>query len=283
MSDPSRDIQEQLDRYLDGLLEGEERSAFEQRMAGDAGLREQVQAQSAIDVSLRRIFAPPSNGRLRPIFAVLPGADAEADGPAASDGDTAADPASGRTAARRRTWRIVAAPLGIAALLIAGVLIYQYSLPAPVEPVSGLRRQTFGEVYEQTLASGFKPQYVCEDDQDFAVSFYLRLQQGLHVDRPEHINWVGVSRAETKIITTRTHYILVRVNGTPVLVFVDILEQDNDKANKVPPDLHVFRRAMDNLVLYEVTPLDSPKVLERISEIKLPPEWLKIAQEKGAW
>lgn len=282
MSDPTGDIQEQLDRYLDGLLEGQERNAFEQRMAGDAGLREQVQAQSAIDVSLRRIFAPPSNGRLRPILSVLPGADAEAGGPAASEGETSADPASGRTAKRWRTWRIVAAPLGMAALLVAGVLTYQYSLPK-VEPVSGLRRQTFGEVYEQTLASGFTPQYVCDNDQDFAVSFYLRLQQGLHVDRPAHINWVGVSRAETKIITTRTHYVLVRVNGTPVLVFVDILEQDNDKANKVPPNLHVFRRTMDKLVLYEVTPLDSPQVIERISEITLPPEWLKIAQEKGAW
>jgi hypothetical protein len=272
MSDPSRDIQDQLDAYLDGQLAGDELAGFEKRLADDAGLRAQVQAQSEIDLSLRRIFAPPSDDRLRPILSVLPDA-------AADDDD------AGRAAVMRRRRRLVlAGPLAVAALLVIGVTAWQFLLPTPpAGPVSGLRTQTFGEVYEQTLANGFKAQHFCENDMEFAVAFYVRLNKGLKAERPESVAWEGVSRAASRIITTRTHYVLVRVDGTPILVFVDRLDQDNDGANQIGPGLHVFRRAMKELVLYEVTPLDSPRVLDLMSEIELPEEWMKIAREQGAW
>src|SRR3712207_2454426 len=49
-----------LDLYLDGMLTGPERAAFERSVAADPTLRAAVEAQSRIDQSLGRAFAPPA-------------------------------------------------------------------------------------------------------------------------------------------------------------------------------------------------------------------------------
>src|SRR5688572_650577 len=60
-----------LDAYLDGLLVGPERHAFESRLAGDPALRAAVESQRQIDGALRSLFVIPSplplptNGKFR--------------------------------------------------------------------------------------------------------------------------------------------------------------------------------------------------------------------------
>src|SRR5262245_63712050 len=53
---PGSDPGGQLEAYLDGLLEGEALSAFEQAVASSPALRAQVEAQRKIDASLERLF-----------------------------------------------------------------------------------------------------------------------------------------------------------------------------------------------------------------------------------
>ena len=62
MSDSSaHDSDRKLDAYLDGLMETAERESFEREIERDAELRAQVEAQSLIDASLKRVFAPPAS------------------------------------------------------------------------------------------------------------------------------------------------------------------------------------------------------------------------------
>ena len=52
-------IRSQLDAYLDGLLDEEDRRAFEERLESDETLRREVELQRRIDENLRSRFGPP--------------------------------------------------------------------------------------------------------------------------------------------------------------------------------------------------------------------------------
>jgi hypothetical protein len=58
---------------------------------------------------------------------------------------------------------------------------------------------------------------------------------------------------------------LCRVEGQPVMVLVDRVEADRpDATQSCDPSLRVFREERDGLVFYEITPLDSPRVMEHL-------------------
>jgi hypothetical protein len=65
---------------------------------------------------------------------------------------------------------------------------------------------------------------------------------------------------------------LARVNGLPVMVFVDRANADTHPTlpsgeNK----LHLFRKELGPLVLYELTPLDRPNVSDYLYLAEVPP------------
>ena len=56
---------------------------------------------------------------------------------------------------------------------------------------------------------------------------------------------------------------LARVDGVPVMVFVDRTSADTDpKLDQGRVGLHLFRKELGSLVLYEVTPLGEPRVMD---------------------
>ncbi len=69
-----------------------------------------------------------------------------------------------------------------------------------------------------------------------------------------------------------TTTMLARVDGQPVMVFVDRRENDEQI---VPPDpktgLHLFRKELGDLVLYELTPFAEPRVMEYLYPAAVPP------------
>ncbi|HWB20480.1 MAG TPA: hypothetical protein VG711_09290, partial [Phycisphaerales bacterium] len=61
-------------------------------------------------------------------------------------------------------------------------------------------------------------------------------------------------------ITHKTVALLARVDSQPVMVFIDLASKDKGQPAPTNPALHMFKRIVGPYVLYELTPLDSPKV-----------------------
>ena len=78
-------------------------------------------------------------------------------------------------------------------------------------------------------------------------------------------------------ITQHTTTMMCRVDDQPVMIFVDRLADDirPDKifAESRPRGLHVFRKELAGLAIYEVSPLATPHVIDTLYvPEELPPE-----------
>ena len=116
------------------------------------------------------------------------------------------------------------------------------------------------DIYEKCVDDGFQPKWVCDDDREFAETFQKRQGQPLLLKPESRDVMVGLSYL--KGISAHTTTMLASVDGEPVLVFVDSLERDTqpDKPSW-SSGLNLFRKELDGLVLYELSPLDEPRVL----------------------
>jgi hypothetical protein len=118
------------------------------------------------------------------------------------------------------------------------------------------------EIYRSAIASGFEPTYDCREPDRFAATFSRRQGQPLRLlAMPPAMAMLGV--AYTQGLSRDTTAMLCRVDGKPVMTFVDRASADRADAAAVPQgvDLHVFRQERDGLVFYEVTPFNEPRVI----------------------
>ena len=67
---------------------------------------------------------------------------------------------------------------------------------------------------------------------------------------------------------------MARVHGQPVIVFVDRIRAEREQ-QQLPPnsELHLYRREVGKLVLYELSPLDRPYVLDSFYIPDKPASW----------
>ena len=69
-----------------------------------------------------------------------------------------------------------------------------------------------------------------------------------------------------------TTTMLARVNGTPVMVFVD---RENSGYLPAQPDkksgLHLFHKELAGLVMYELSPFSEPRVMDYLYPADVPP------------
>lgn len=213
---------ERLERYLDGLLEGAELAAFERELAASPQLSALVDTQRRLDEALRRSFEPSA---------------AETPAPAAW------------WRGRRVLWLGLAAAVVLGAVGVWAVVMFG--------DLNGL-----GTLYHRTVAAGFQPEEICTDDAQFAEWVDSKYGQVLRpkADRGD-IQLVGWSYA--KVVTAYSGVLLARAGGHEVLVIMDRADREEGRPwGHAGPGLRVFRRQMGKLVLYEVTPLDSPRVTE---------------------
>lgn len=257
---------EWLDLYLDDLLEGEDRARFEAEMERDAALREQVALQRRIDLSLRSQAAfDPATLRF----------DAPANAGAssvASDGARRLEPleplprtASIQPAQPRRlgggrwTWYGVAA-----ALLLSAAGLYRYTTGVPEE----IKFVDPAALYARMQATGFTPEFVCKDDAEFAGAVSKRLGSGLLVSQAPGLNVLGWAYGQDysgRIVGPDTLVLMTRLDEKHnVLVLMDKLSSDRHLCLPQSTGLHLFRREVGKLVLYEITPLSEPRVLDRV-------------------
>jgi hypothetical protein len=249
-----------LDLYLDGLLSPRERALFEAELAEDPALRAQVEWQRRVDDALRRAFAPP------PAESVLgPPAASKLDGRAGR----ALPPAPpGRKYASRSALRIAAA---IALAAVAVWRLYGWISPrAARDPYAPQAWRSLETVYRDKLADGFTVDWECKDDAEFQRTFRTRLGQPLLLATlPANIRSLGLGYCNS--ISERTVFLLARVDGQEVIVFVDRLDQDKPQPSPSDAKLRLFRREIDKLVAYELTPLPEAQVLDSLFNPKAKP------------
>jgi hypothetical protein len=243
-----------LDLYTDGLLSGPERLAFERRLELEPELRDALELQRRMDTSLRRTFvAPPAPQAPAPPAAAMPWLQ------------------------RMRRSRLMAAA---AVLLIAlgAWRVFEFfraqrhpELVQERYPDQRLVQLPMDKVYRVELDRGFKPQWICKDEREFVTTFWHKLGIGATLD-PLPAGRQSLGLSFTPSVSPDTVGMLGRVDGAPVMLFVDRLDRDCAQTLS-DGGLKLFRREVGALVIYEVTPLDRPSLMEHIRPRDVPEQW----------
>jgi hypothetical protein len=275
-----------LDAFVDEQLHGEERTAFEARIDREAALGDAYHRQRAIDASLRRLFPQPTiDGHadrvLERAMAQLPPEtmSAEHNGHATLDRAAAAatialrDRAETSTKRRRepllRGWMKVAAIITLLIGVPAALWLWRDTFISAPDPYAHAKAVALDDLYREQVAAGFKPEWVCNDQQEFASYFAGRFGQPLMIhDATAGAAMLGLSY--TGGVTQASMGMLGTADGKDVLIVVDRADNDGQMKMSHPDGLKLFRRKIGSLMLYEVTPLDQPRLLEMFYQPETP-------------
>ncbi|MEM8943890.1 MAG: hypothetical protein AAGD11_01810 [Planctomycetota bacterium] len=240
----SAEREDRLEAFLDGLLSPDEAAEFKRIAANDPLLQREIELQQSIDASLARSFVAPTAPR--DILQLAQQEDLEPVEPASMHGTS-----GGTSKQRRMVLMVLAASIAWA---VAGWRMYVASND------DGYQELALADIYQECVDGGFQPKWVCDDDREFAETFQKRQGQPLLLKPDSQDLMVGLSYL--KGISAKTTTMLARVEGEPVLVFVDSLDRDT-KPEKPSwgSGLNLFRQELDGLVLYELSPLAEPRVL----------------------
>lgn len=244
------DDEARLEAYLDGVMPPAEREAFAAKVESSPSLKAEVERQAMIDASLHRCCAAPDPqgvlSRLRPREG------------AARSTRGAAPRKTAPSFTLRGPWRPLAAAALIGLIAFSGWrtwVSYRGTSATSRYPAKALHL-----TYQDLLANGFKADWECKTEEQFVSTFKKKLGQPLALGPlPENISVGGLLYVYS--ISPRAIAVLATVFGEKVLVVVDRAKVD--KGQSIPPEsgLHLFRREVGGLVLYEVTPLDEPHLL----------------------
>jgi len=230
---------DRLDAYLDGLLDPDAREAFEREADQSAPLQDAVSLQKRIDDSLRQGFAghalvPPPLPAPAPLL--LP-----------------------------KRWRI-GRPLAMAAMLalvFAGVWsLWLSDLVNGAEPLS--------KVYYSLVDTGFEPGWVCETDDEFALSFAKHIRQPLLLADAGGLEALGLSY--NYALGSKTVMLLAKVDQQPVVVFVGQANRVTEPPRAGSWSMSLFERTVGGAVLYELSPFDEPRVIPHFYAVDRPAE-----------
>ncbi len=216
--------------YLDGVLSDAERAALERDMESSESRRAEIAVHREIEGSLRRLF---------------------------DDGEAAASPAALSISRRRHPLRWLAAA---AVLAIAATAAFLALRPDPllIHPEV---------VWNNVEKANFVPSWKCVDDAEFRAYLQSRMGESFTIAESPSLQVVGwaYGRDYAQYPLSKDTLILInRVGAKHSIVMIDRI--DKERRLTVPPatGLHLFTRHVGGLVLYELTPLDTPVVLDAI-------------------
>ena len=248
--DPKPLTQETLDQYLDGQLTAAESESVKRIIERDPKLLRQVALQARIDSCLQTSFGRTELSASR-VDSIREAAEAQAKS-CGSD-----------LQARRAKIRL------LVALTVAACLVWISAFAFLRMPAHRRAPPTLAEIYQDSVAHGFSPYWLCEDDRQFAQTFDRRQGQALLLAKlPQGSFMVGLHYLGG--LGPKTTTLMCMVDEKEVMVFVDRVEFESD-ADLEPPrsasGVQYFRRRVRNLVMYEVTPYDSPRVLNFLQPV----------------
>lgn len=270
----NREDQQLIDLFLDDRLDAPQREHMQRRIEQDDALRAEVLLQERLDDAVRRVFAPPAErpsqwtegrtgtaGRAAPPLQVVE-----------------PFPRSAAPLPRRGRWILRPGAL-LAACLLLGLSVGVYYLGPRLFTRGGQIAervpQSFAEVREELIAGGFEPDWRCEIGPKFAMYVYHRLGQTLlPASIPPRFEIMGW--AYRHCLSPETMVLLTRIEGEPVLVFVD--RKDNDEPQELPAGsgLFIHKTELNELVLYELSENPKPRMLELFFEPPMQEGWLDI-------
>ncbi len=248
MTKGHRDSGRRLDAYLDGVMTPDQSAEFQREIESDDDLRRQIEIQKEIDRAFRRLFRPPSAKRVPVVNTDLRESEPYRLPPTT-----------------KRDWGAVPRRLAVAAALVAGVfggwLTWNALQPSSVSNPYGPWR-SIEVVYADSVANGMKPEWTCDNELEFAVSIRNHFGQAavFSFELPDGMAALGLAYCNS--ISRRTVCLLAEVNDEPVIVFIDRVETDSGQTIEESSGLNLFSRRIGRLVLYELSPLEKPALLE---------------------
>ncbi|MFZ4573316.1 MAG: hypothetical protein ACOYN0_02895, partial [Phycisphaerales bacterium] len=241
---PDHTLDPLIERYLDGLLEGEQLAKFEEAAGRDAALRERLELQASIDRSLGRLFTYPAPEPAReqpptPAHRPLP------------------------VWQRPVSWRHIAAVLVLGAAVVVAMNWPQQPPPAQrMEPLA---------VYRNLKNAGWPVEFECKTEREFAEVMQTRMGHPLYVpaETPGVVvaGWSYSSGYTGSPLGPTTMYLITRVDQQPVVVMIDKAEHDRELCLPRGSDLHLYRVRIQDIVIYEISPLKAPRVTESLQEM----------------
>lgn len=246
---PGPEIDALIDAFLDGAMSDAERAAFETRVASDEVLSRELALQRAADDSLRRQFRPPAEPMDLPRLADGTAGRIETTSGGAAVRDSAGGP-------RRRT---MPTPLAAAALILLALAVGYYAING--SPFGGAHA-TAAAVYHRVVDGGFNPEWVCENDAQFAQYTKDRFGAPWRIDKGEGVTLVGW-RYSADLLSPDESLLLATKDGQKIVVVAD--SAANARRVRAGDGLKVHRRETHGLVMYEISPLDKPVVINSIT------------------
>lgn len=256
MSSLSPHLLETLDRYLDGALSPSEQAAFERELTASPELRaardEAARWQRDIDASLRAQFSAAA-------------LDLNAAKQARSEKER--PEAVATRSLRFSRWVPLAAAAAIGVVGLVGVYVVSGNRPGSVVATV---RPTLAALYNSTVDSGFKPEEICTTRDKFAD--WLGSKFGVSLaPREERSDITLVGWSYSTAISPYTGVLLAKSGDQPIIVALDIKVRESGKG---PPafgellahnkQLHVHKVVINGLALYEVSPLDKPRIVDNL-------------------
>ncbi len=232
-----------FDAYVDGLLSAAERAAFERRLEADPALRAEVELQRRIDARLRVAMAPPA----------MPEGEGKS-----------ADAASAPIPMRRvgmPAWLKVAAVLAVAAVGVWAAIARPWESWGPWLPSS----LTADVVMKRMLDDGFTPTWKCENDTQFLQYSKDRLGVAFLVRPAASVQVLGWTYSPG-LLAEPAQVLLVRAEGEPVMVAMGPTRDDREIRVEAGSRLHVQRGVYRGVVMYEISKLDHPVVVNAVVE-----------------
>jgi hypothetical protein len=259
-------FQDLLDGYLDGRLAPRELDEFESLIKDDPARRQQLRDAQAVDEGLREMFSPPEVEELvpdemrppAPIPFHIPTLPEKSPGSEVSDGTPVSR--AGSPAYRRPLYLAAAAVLAIAAAAGVYVMMMQGGTPpGPPQSAAASSKLTPALLYANLMKKKFRPQFKCDNDQQFASFLGDRFGTGAVLAQASGVEVLGWDYADG-MLGEATAVIMARVDGKAVVLVVD--QEKYDKTLEEPGgELSMFRETCNRLVFYEITPIGVAKLL----------------------